>query len=249
MKDKIKHYIFIFIISIIVCIPLFIKNFNIYADDGIQHICRLMGTFQSINEGQHFSVIMSSFCNNFGYSWNIFYSPITAYIPLLLRLFTNSYILILKIFMLIVTFFTGVTMYEFIKRVTKNHYAGLIGAVIYILAPYRLTDMYMRIAIAELTSFIFLPMIFHGVYNIFDEETKNKKIEPTLIIGASGLILTHTVIAMYTAIFSAIYVLVHIKNLKNKSILKKLLLTLLLIICITSFYIVPMLEHKLDTQY
>ena len=36
---------------------------------GVQHIARLMGTFQSIEENQKFPVIMSNFCNGFGYSW------------------------------------------------------------------------------------------------------------------------------------------------------------------------------------
>ena len=81
--SKNKHYVFIIIISIIVSIPMFMPNFNMQYDDGIQHICRLIGTEQSIKEGQIFPVIMSNFCNEFGYSWNLFYSPLTAYVPLI----------------------------------------------------------------------------------------------------------------------------------------------------------------------
>lgn len=250
MKDRLKSYVFILILAVIVCIPLFNKDFDVYGDDGIQHVCRLMGTWQSIEEGQAFPVIMSNFCNNFGYSWNLFYSPITAYIPLLLKLFTNSYVIMLKIFMLIVSFLTGISMYEFLAKVTKNKYAGLIGAAIYIFTPYRLTDMYMRIAIAELTSFIFLPMVFQGLYNIFNYDEEDKKKSGILLsIGAIGLILTHIIMAMYTAIFGVFYVLIHIKKLKDKIVLKKLFLNLLFIICITSFFIAPLLEHKLSTQY
>ena len=247
MKDKIKDYIFIFIVAIIVCIPLFNKNYNIFIDDGIQHVCRLIGTFESIAENQKFPVIMSNFCNGFGYSWNIFYSPITAYVPLLFKLFTSSYIICIKLFMLLVTFLSGITMYEFLKKITKNKFAGLLGAVIYILAPYRLTDMYIRMALAELTSFVFLPMVFHGLYNIINDD-KNRKTY-LLCFGAVGLILTHTVIAMYTAIISAIYVLINIKNLKDKTRLKSLIVNALLIIGITSFFWVPMLEHKVNAEY
>lgn len=105
MKNKFKDYCFIIIITIIVSIPLFSSNYNIYIDDGVQHICRMMGTYQSITEGQTFPVIMSNFCNGFGYSWNLFYSPITAYIPLILHFITNSFVLDIKIFMVIVSFF------------------------------------------------------------------------------------------------------------------------------------------------
>ena len=246
MKNKIKDYAIILVIAIIISIPLLNKNFNIYGDDGIQHIARLMGTYQTITEGEFPSVIMSNFCNEFGYSWNIFYSPITAYIPLIFRLFTNSFELTLKLFMILVTFLSGISMYEFVKKITKNRYAGVLSAILYILAPYRLTDTYMRIAISELTSFIFIPIIFHGMYNIFNSEEKKSLL---LTLGAVGLILTHTVIAMYTAIICFIYVLVNIKKLKEKQVLKMLGINVLLIIVLTSFYIVPMLEHKLATEY
>lgn len=181
MKDKTKKkiidYAIILIFAIALSIPMLSQNFNIYVDDGIQHIARLMGTMQSIEEGQVIPVIMSNFCNGFGYSWNLFYSPITAYIPLIFRIFTSSFELMLKLFIVLVGFLSGISMYEFVNKISKNRYAGLLSAIIYICAPYRLTDMYMRMAVSELTSFIFLPIVFHGMYNIFSD--CNKKGEVT----------------------------------------------------------------------
>ena len=70
MKDKTKRkivdYAIILIFAIIISIPMLSQNFNIYVDDGIQHIARLMGTMQSIEDGQLMPVIMSNFCNEFG---------------------------------------------------------------------------------------------------------------------------------------------------------------------------------------
>ena len=127
---------------------------------GIQHICRLIGTYQSLEENQSFPVIMSEFCNNFGYSWNLFYSPITAYLPLLFKLIGFSFIGCLKLFMFLVVFLSGIVMYFFTKDVTKNKKIAILAGIFYIFAPYRFTDMYLRNALAELTSFVFLPMIF-----------------------------------------------------------------------------------------
>lgn len=249
MKNRIKDYLIIFVISIIMSIPLLNQNFNIYLDDGIQHISRLMGTYQTITSGEFPPVIMSNFCNSFGYSWNIFYSPITAFIPLIFRIFTDSFELMLKLFMVLVTTLSGITMYEFVKKVTKNRYAGLLSAGLYILTPYRLTDMYMRIAIAELTSFIFIPMVFHGLYNILNCTDKSFKKSLPLILGTTGLILSHTVITMYTAILAFIYLLINIRKLKDKKIWKLIGISFLLIILLTSYYLLPMLEHKFETEY
>ena len=244
MKNKIKDYLIILFFAIIISIPMLNKNFNIYVDDGVQHIARLMGTAQSIEEGQTIPVIMSNFCNEFGYSWNIFYSPITAYIPLIFSIFTNSFELMLKLFIILVSFLSGISIYEFVKKISNNRYAGLLSSAIYIFAPYRLTDMYIRIAISELTSFIFIPIVFQGMYNIFNSEEKSFKKSLTLTLGATGLILTHIVIAMYTAIFCTIYLILNIKKLKDRKILKLLIINILLIVVLTSFYTFPLLEHK-----
>ena len=75
MKEKIKDYLIILIFTLLVSFPLVSSNIDVYVDDGIQHIARLMGTFQSIvDDGELFPVIMSNFCNGFGYSWNILYT-------------------------------------------------------------------------------------------------------------------------------------------------------------------------------
>lgn len=239
------NYLLILIFSIIICIPLLNKNLNIYRDDGVQHVCRLIGTYQTLTSGQFLPMIISGFCNNFGYSWNIFYSPFTAYVPLIFKVFNFSFTNCLKLFIFAVTVLSGITMYKFVLKVTNNKNISTLAAILYILAPYRLTDMYIRVAIAELASFIFLPMVFNGLYTIINEE-KNTNL---LAWGTIGLILTHTVITLYTAILSFIYLLLFIKKLKNKNIIIKLAKNLLFAIIITSFYWVGLLQHYLATSY
>lgn len=256
VKEKLKRIIpniksgeyaniaIIFIVSIFVCLPLLNKNCNIYIDDGIQHLCRLIGTEQTLVSKQFLPMIMSNFCNNFGYSWNIFYSPITAYIPLIFRIFSFSFETCLKLFMFVVTVATGIAMYKFVIKITKNKNIAILASVLYIIAPYRITDMYVRMALAELTSFIFIPMVFSGMYSIINENKKSS----LLIIGASGLILTHTVVCMYTAILCFVYLIVFIRKLNKKSILN-LLVSLLMIVLITSFYWVGLAQHYFSTSY
>lgn len=253
LKEKLKkisskayiNYILIIIASIIICLPLASKNLNIYRDDGVQHVCRLIGTFQTLESGECLPMIIPNLCNNFGYSWNIFYSPLTAYAPLIFKLFNFSFVNCLKMFMFVVTLLSGIAMYKFVEKVTKNNKIALLASIFYILAPYRITDMYIRVAIAELTSFIFIPIIFSGLYTLLNEEKKSF----TLAWGTIGLILTHTVVTFYMAVICFIYLLVFIKKLKNKNILKNLLLNLLLIILTTSFYWVGLLQHYFATSY
>ena len=57
MKEKIKksrYGIIILITTIIICIPLFLKNLNIYHDDGIQHIARGLLTSEAIKKRREY---------------------------------------------------------------------------------------------------------------------------------------------------------------------------------------------------
>ena len=190
-------------------------------------------------------MIMSSFCNNFGYSWNIFYSPLTAYAPLIFKIFNFTFTNCLKIFMFAVTLLSGITMYTFMMNVTKNKNVSLLSSILYVLAPYRITDMYIRIAVAELASFVFIPIIFDGLYSVLKEE----KLSFKLIWGTVGLILTHTVITMYMAIICLLYLVFNIKKLKSVKVIRILVISLVFISLITSFYWVGLLQHHNATSY
>lgn len=254
MKEKINaflhskktiSYFIILVVATFCCIPLFSKYMNIAIDDGIQHICRLIGTASSINEGQLFPVIMSEFCNGFGYSWNLFYSPLTAYIPLIFSLFTNSYVICLKLFIFLTMLLSGIFMYKLVYRITNNHIASVLSAIIYITTPYHLTDLYNRMAIAELASFMFLPIIFLGMHELVNSNQKTYY----LIIGAIGLLLTHNVITIYTAIFCIVYLLIYYKKLKEKKVLIHICISIIVLLLCTSFYWIPLLEHYFATTY
>ena len=211
INDNLFAIIIILIASIFVCIPLMNKNANMLYDDGVQHICRLIGTYQGIFNGN--TRIISNLCNNFGYSWNLFYSPVTAYLPLVFKLLGVSFAVCIKLFMFVVVFLSGYFMYLFTKKLTGNNNIAIISGVMYILAPYRFTDMYIRNALAETTSFVYLPLIFWGMYNLFNNYKDSSEVYIPLILGSAGLLLTHSVIAMYTAIIAVIYIFINLRHI------------------------------------
>ena len=231
--------------SLVTAIQLFIGTYNVLADDGCFHLSRLAGTETIFRSKQFLPLIVPMFCNNFGYGTNIFYSPLTAVIPLIFRLFTFDIIAITKIIIVLSSYLSGLSMYFFIKKVTNNDLAGIIGAVLYIICPYRLNDIYFRNAIPEYISFIFLPMIFNGLYTIVNKKEKSN----LLVIGSVLLLLTHTLTTFFTAIMCFLYIIANYKCLKNKEVLKNLSISILLIILLSAFYIGPFIEHKLKTDY
>lgn len=243
---KVTPYIIILVATLVTSIPLLFETTNIMADDGIQHICRIIENFKEMQNGNYYPEIYSRICNNFGYSWNIFYSPFTSFAPLIFMIFTNSFVTCMKIFLATIMFFSGIMMYKYIKEITQNKYISTLGATFYMIAPYHLTDMYIRNAIAEFCVFPFIPMVFLGLENIING---NQKKQIYLMLGAIGLILTHTIFTILTIAFCIIYLIVNYKKLKNIKTIKILIISAIFIICITSFFTLPLVEHKINGEY
>lgn len=253
MKEKIKKfygtnsckYLIILLVTIILCIPMFGNKLNIYYDDGIQHLARAEGTYLSLKEGTLLGNIIHSFSNSFGYSWNLFYGMVTSFGIILFKTLTGSYVVGYKLFMALMLFLSGAFMYKLVNSTTNKQDISLLAAIFYLSFPYHLTDLYTRNAVGEFAAFVFIPLVFLGLYNLLN----NKEKYYYLPIGAIGLILTHNLTAVITAIYAFIYFLINIKKVKEKSVQKGLLISILFILVCTLFYVAPLLETKLAADY
>ena len=250
MIEKLKkvfntNYYIILIVSILTIAPLLAKG-AIIAHDAVYPVTRAIGTVMALKQGQFLPLITSNFANGFGYSWNLFYPPISTYFVIFARIFTSSYYNATKIVVILSTIFSGIFMYRLVKCVSKNDKISLLAAIIYITAPYRLVDIYTRMAIGEIISFIFIPIVFQGLYNLLEGDSDKHYL---IVIGAVGLVLTHNISTLMTIIPCIIYVLFNIKKLKNKNIIKKLLIDIIFIIGMVVFFYAPMIEAKLSCNY
>lgn len=61
-------------------------------------------------------------------------------------------------------------MYWFVNKLIKSKEVGALAAILYMLMPYHLNDMYIRNALGEFLSYIFIPLVFLGLYKIFQKE-------------------------------------------------------------------------------
>ena len=137
-------------------------------------------------------------------------------------------------------------MYNFVKNVTKSAKIGLLASILYILAPYRIVDIYIRGALGEVIAFMFIPLVFNGLYNIVENNGKRHYI---LAIGAIGLLLSHNISTLLTVIACIIYLAINIKKVLNKEVIKKLAINIAFIITIVMFFYGPMIQNKMSTDY
>ena len=267
-NNKTRAILIIVLVSLFSCIPFLNNDLKFGYDDGIQHIARIIGSFNSLKNGQS-TIVASELCNNFGYAWNLFYSPFTAYLPLIF--IGVSFVTKLKLFILFITIFTGIFMYYFVLKFVQNtdklnnkiddkmkNRIAILAAVLYILAPYRLTDIYSRMALSEICVFMFLPLVFSGLLDIFgyggiNKDKGNFMVNVPLVCGACGLVFCQSVMAMYVAIICFVLVLFKIFVVKNQVsvglLLKRIIQNLIVIIAITSIYWMPLLITKNSANY
>lgn len=244
-NNRCVHYFLIFLAATIAAIPLI--KLRIYGtDDGFIHILRIMGVEDILKSGTFPPFINQVYCNGFGYAINVFYPPIVTYGPLLFRLIFSSYSNCLKMYTYITIIISGFTMYQFVKELSDRREVALLSAIIYIFIPYRLETIYNRFAIGEFSAYMFIPLVFLGLHNLLYGD---KRKHYYITIGAVGLILTHTLTTEYTAIFAIVYLLLNAYKLKNKEVIKKIIINTLFILLISAFFLVPLLEYKLHTEY
>jgi uncharacterized membrane protein len=98
MKNKLKNYkygLIILLTVVILSIPMFWKNLNVYSDDGVQHIVRAYLTAKQIKAGQN-TTVLSALSNGFGYSWNLFYGPLSSFLVAIFYIISNNIIVAYK---------------------------------------------------------------------------------------------------------------------------------------------------------
>lgn len=149
-NENMKYYFIIVMIAFMVCTLLLIGYPQ--GHDTIYHISRTVGTEIALKEGQLLPLIASNFVNDFGYSWNIFYPPLPNYIMMAIKLVMHSYVKALNILIFLTVAISGILMFNFIKKVTNSSNIGLLASILYMLAPYRLVDIYIRGALRRSSS-------------------------------------------------------------------------------------------------
>ena len=242
--SKYIGYILIFFLSCIIIAPIFSMDLT-QNNEARLHMARIFSINSVLKDGVFPPIIDYKYINGFGYALNLFYGPITTYIPIIFLNLLGTSGLALKVFAFLTVFLSGITMYNFIYIVTKRHLVATIGAIIYISVPYKLSNIFSRSAVGEYTAFIFIPLVFEGLYNIFNDKGKSY----LLGIGIIGLILSHTISTVYIAIFAFIYLLLNINKLGKWKVWKKLLLNAFVALVVCMFYLIPLIEHYIVGNY
>lgn len=181
----------------------------------------------------------------FGYDYPFFnfYPPFVYYFAEIFKVSGFSYIDSTKIMIAFGFIFSAIFMYLFSKEYFGK-LGGLVSAVLYIYAPYHSVDVYVRGALPEFWTFVFIPAIFWSMLRL----QKNLTYRNILILGLffAGLMLTHNLVFMMAVPFIAIYFfyLLYETNDRKTFFFTTILSGILALLLSSYFWIPAILENK-----
>lgn len=234
------------LICFISSLPLCV-DYLFFGHDLGYHLMRIEGICEGLRNGMFPVKIHPNVLHELGYASPVMYGDIFLYFPALLRFLGYTITDAYKVYLLIVNIATCLVSYWCIKQIFHNEYIGLFGSMLYTLSAYRFTDVYLRAALGEYTAIIFLPLIFYGLYLIFDvkeEDTVPKKGIVLSVIGFSGIIQTHVL----TCEMAGIFVIFACILLWKKTFRKKTFWALTKVVLITTlinlWWLVPFFDYR-----
>ena len=247
---KFFPYFLFFIFALISVYPSLVGNYH-YGDDIHFHLSAI----KTYADGLPFSFCYKVFENityNFGFGMGLFYPPLPhivgAIIYKVVSIFGIGINCADTIFHIVTLFFIGSSMFILAKKVFDDDKKACLAGLFYMTYNYVYVDVIMRDAMNESFIFIFIPIIFLGLWYLL-KENNTKMFYIFFIFGYICLMYSHLVLAVYFTLFLFVFLLVFVRNIFIKEKFIPLLISTFIILIFTSTFYVPMIEHKLFGNY
>jgi hypothetical protein len=161
-----------------------------------------------------------------------FYPPLTFWIAGGLDALGLTTLRAINLTQLLALLGSGAAMYAWLRyRGTRP----LLGAALYMVAPYHTLDLYWRGAMAEYMAFIWFPLIALGI-----EALPKRWAPPLLTISVAGLAITHLPMLVLVVVFLAAPLAIR-KVAANRNALLPGLVAALIGLGIAALYLIPAL--------
>ncbi|MBI2018503.1 hypothetical protein HYS96_02240 [Candidatus Daviesbacteria bacterium] len=186
-----RYWFFIILIFFIPAVwALFVKGYFGASDD--LHVAWLYELDRAIKLGQIPPRFVPDLSFGFGYPLFNFVFPLPFYIGEIFHLLGLTLVDSVKAVLFVSIPISGIFMYLLLREFTKSRFA-FVGAMLYIYAPYRAVDIYVRGAIGEALSFIFLPLVILAIVKL--KSSKHWKWAGLGAISVASLVLSHNIAA------------------------------------------------------
>lgn len=233
--------LFILILSFWAVAPLFHAGFFPMHDD--EQIARLYQLHLALSSGQFPPRWIPDLGFGFGYPFYNFYPPLVYYLGEIFHLLGFSLIISTKIVMAMGFILSGFFMYFLVKEWFGKS-GALVAAIFYLYAPYHSVDLYVRGALAEFYSFVFLPLVFFSTLKLFKEKNLKWTIFNSLFL--SFFLLSHNLMVLpFLPFYLAFLIFLFWQEKEKRKVFLFLGFSGLLFLGLTAYFWLPaLLERK-----
>jgi hypothetical protein len=213
--------------------------------DGTHQIIRLMHFHKGLVDQQWPVRWAGTALNGYGYPLFVYTYRLPFWLGEFWYLFSRSLVDSIK-FVFIVTYLaSGISMFVLAKKVWRSNLTALLSSILYLWAPYRFINIYVRAALGEAVIFVFIPLLFLGLHQLAYGKNKIKWILLTAF-SAAGAILSHAIVFGMWVLVLIPWFLLHLSLSKHKKqYTKTCILSGGLTLLLTAYYWLPaFLERK-----
>lgn len=238
VSSKFKIAVLLIILALFVSYPLY-NDYLVYSHDINFHLVRIEGLKEALGNFQIPARIHPIENNGYGYATSLLYPELFLYIPAILMLLNTSMVFSFKIFLILINIVAVFSMYISVKRISKSTTAGVVATIVFATANYRLENLFTRASVGEALALAFLPIVIWGLYELL---VGDKKKWYVFVIGFTCIIQSHMLSVILATIVCMILGVYFIKNVIKEKRYKEILISIVAVILLNMWFIVPFLE-------
>lgn len=234
---------------VIVCTALFASMPLLWSGvynghDLLFHLNRIEGIAAGMRAGQFPVRIHASTLLGYGYASSQFYPELLMYIPAVMRNLGVSLAASVRVFEMMIHLAAAAVCYFSCRSMMKDRDIALGATVLYVLCPYRLSNIYVRATLGESLAMIFFPLLILAMVEVL---TRNERKWPLLAAAMTGIFMSHLLSTMFAAALCTLAALCCARRLiaEPKRILAILKAAGMTCLC-SMVFLVPFLDYAMN---
>ncbi|HJZ68364.1 MAG TPA: 6-pyruvoyl-tetrahydropterin synthase-related protein [Blastocatellia bacterium] len=225
-------------IATLVMLPMFVRGFPSGVDSD-WHFRRALAFKEAMGDGGTFYPRwLSSLNNGMGSPVMLYYPPLSFFVTAAANFVVKDTLLSLSLSCWAGLAASGLAMY-FAARSWVPHWPAISCALLYIIAPYHLLDLYQGTTLGEFWSFAWVPLVILAVHQI--SIGGGWRAVGFLAVGYSLLLFSHIPISFALSVLLPVLALAMTRTSKR---LAEVALGLLLGAGLSAIYILPLLFER-----
>lgn len=214
----------------------------------LHYVIRLSELHDALTHGQWIVRWCRNLEGGYGYPFFGFYAPLSYYLAEVWHLAGLDLFLAWKAHFLLMTWLSGGAVYLF-ARLFHGRLASTVAALLYLLAPYHILNLYVRGNVAEFTAMTVLPWLLYFTQRLILGRGSEAANRCGTALSAAALILTHNLTAFFGGLFVAGWCAVWLIRERKSFPLVEVLLSGAAGVLMSAFFWLPMVLEMKFTHF